>query len=353
MTRVEFLTNEEMVELVIQAQAGSEDAENAIIKNCERLIAQHIRGWAGGGHDLEDLQQVAYIGLLHAIREFDTNKDNKFLSYALPCAKGAVKRFMRDNGPVKVPRTIKELAAKIKKEKLEQHSVKDIMEQLSVPKEKHVVDAIYFIQLKSGKPMSLDTTIVANDYNGDQEISLGDMLAGDINGGLYGEDWVDVFISNEVLSLSLRALSDQERQVITYRYFDLLNQTETGKLLGVSQMHISRLEKRALDKLAEYMGYSDRRKARTKIKEEVHDKTGARLGVKGNPKGDRERAIKLLQETDMFCSEISRETGVPAGTMFGLSKQYRSKEKNAAVKYRALEKGRQVRQANRELVAVQ
>jgi len=274
MTKQEFLSNEEVVALVIQAQAGSEDAENAIIQNCTRIIAQHIRGWAGGGHDLEDLQQVAYIGLLQAIRAFDTSRDIKFLSYALPCAKGTVKRFIRDNGPVRVPRTIKELAGKIKKEKLEELPVEEIMRRLDIEKAHRITDALRFIQLKSGKPMSLDTTLVADDRAGDHEISLGDTLSGDLNRGVNGEDWLTAYVADEALSQALGVLDKRERQVINLRYFELLNQTDTGQLLGVSQMHISRLERRALDKLAEYMGYSDRRKARTKNKEDVRDKDG-------------------------------------------------------------------------------
>jgi RNA polymerase sporulation-specific sigma factor len=349
MTKKEFLTNEEMVELIKQAQAGSEDAENAIIGNCVKIIAQHIRGWAGGGHDLEDLQQVAYIGLLRAIRSFDITRDVKFLTYALPCAKGDVKRFIRDNGPVRVPRTIKEIAAKIKREKLEELPVEEIMFQLGIERAKHVTDALHFIQLKSGKPMSLDTTLVADGRAGDHELSLGDTLSGDIN----GEDWLDVYVSNETLIQAMRVLDKQERQVISYRYFDLLNQTDTGKLMGVSQMHISRLERRALDKLAEYMGYSDRRKARTKNKADVRDKEGGRLGVRNNPKGDREEAIRLLVETDMRCVDISEITGVPSGTLFNFSKRYRSEEKRAAIKGRALAKVREKRWANRELATVQ
>lgn len=349
MTKQEFLTNEEMVELIKQAQAGSEDAENAIIGNCVKIIAQHIRGWAGGGHDLEDLQQVAYIGLLRAIRSFDITRDVKFLTYALPCAKGDVKRFIRDNGPVRVPRTIKEIAAKIKREKLEELPVEEIMLQLGIERAKHVTDALHFIQLKSGKPMSLDTTVVTDRSAADRELSLGDTLSGDIN----GEDWLDVYVSNEALIQAMRVLDKQERQVISYRYFDLLNQTDTGKLTGVSQMHISRLERRALDKLAEYMGYSDRRKARTKKKEEVKDKDGGRLGVRNNPRGDREEAIRLLIETDMRCVDIGKLTGVPTGTLFTFSKQYRSEEKRAAIKGRALAKVREKRWANRELATVQ
>lgn len=349
MTKQEFLTNEEMVELIKQAQAGSEDAENAIIGNCVKIIAQHIRGWAGGGHDLEDLQQVAYIGLLRAIRSFDITRDVKFLTYALPCAKGDVKRFIRDNGPVRVPRTIKEIAAKIKREKLEELPVEEIMLQLGIERAKHVTDALHFIQLKSGKPMSLDTTVVTDRSAADRELSLGDTLSGDIN----GEDWLDVYVSNEALIQAMRVLSEQERQVISYRYFDLLNQTDTGKLMGVSQMHISRLERRALDKLAEYMGYSDRRKARTKKKEEVKDKDGGRLGVRNNPRGDREEAIRLLIETDMRCVDIGKLTGVPTGTLFTFSKRYRSEEKRAAIKGRALAKVREKRWANRELATVQ
>ncbi|AMB18751.1 RNA polymerase sigma factor [Bacillus phage Eldridge] len=353
MSKKEFLTNEEMVELVLQAQAGSEDAENAIIGNCVKIIAQHIRGWAGGGHDLEDLQQVAYIGLLQAIRAFDTSRDVKFLSYALPCAKGAVKRFIRDNGPVKVPRTLKEIAGKIKREKLEELSVEEIMFQLGIERAHHVTDALEFIQLKSGKPMSLDTTVVTDRSAADRELSLGDTLSGDINEGINGEDWLTAYVNNEALIQALRVLDKQERQVINFRYFDLLNQTDTGKMMGVSQMHVSRLERRALDKLAEYMGYSDRRKARTNSKKDVRDKDGGRVGVRNNPKGDREEAIRLLIETDMRCVDISEITGVPSGTLFTFSKQYRSEEKRAAIKGRALAKVREKRWANRELVAAQ
>jgi len=353
MTKKEFLTNEEMVELIKQAQVGSEEAENTLIEKNTKLITQQIRPYAGGGHDLEDLQQVAYIGFLKAIRTFNIEVATKFLSYAIPYAKGEVKRFIRDNGPVKTPRTIKELALKIKKRQLEKETVEHIMAELDVPKAKHVIEAIHFIMLKSGKPISLATPVSVTDFAIDREVTLGDTLSGDMNASVPGEDWLTAYVNNEALSQALRVLDKQERQVINFRYFDLLNQTDTGKLMGVSQMHISRLERRALDKLAEYMGYSDRRKARTKKKEEVKDKDGARLGVRNNPKGDREEAIRLLIETDMRCVDISKLTGVPTGTLFNFSKQYRSEEKRAAIKGRALAKVREKRWANRELVAVQ
>jgi len=348
-----YLTNEEMVALIKQAQAGSEAAENTLIEKNTKLITQQIRAYAGGGHDLEDLQQVAYIGFLKAIRTFNVEVETKFLSYAIPYAKGEVKRFIRDNGPVKTPRTIKELALKIKKQQLEKETVEHIMAELEVPKAKHVIEAIHFIMLKSGKPISFNQPIQSDNNALERDVTLGDTLSGDMNASVPGEDWVDTYVTDEVLAQAMGILTEQERQVINFRYFDLLNQTDTGTLMGVSQMHISRLERRALDKLAEYMGYSDRRKARTKKKEEVKDKDGARLGVRNNPKGDREEAIRLLIETDMRCVDIGKLTGVPTGTLFTFSKQYRSEEKRAAIKGRALAKVREKRWANRELATVQ
>jgi RNA polymerase sporulation-specific sigma factor len=348
-----YLTNEEMVELIKQAQAGSEEAENILIENSIKLITQQIRAYAGGGHDLEDLQQVAYIGFLKAIRTFNVEVETKFLSYAIPYAKGEVKRFIRDNGPVKTPRTIKELALKIKKKQLEKETVEHIMEELQVPKAKHVIDAIHFIMLKSGKPLSFSQPVQVDSSALERDVTLGDTISGDINASVTGEDWVDTYVTDEVLAKAMGVLSEQERQVINFRYFDLLNQTDTGKLMGVSQMHISRLERRALDKLAEYMGYSDRRKARTKKKEEVRDKKGDRLGVRNNPRGDREEAIRLLRETDMRCVDISKLTGVPSGTLFNFSKEYRSEEKRAAIKGRALAKVREKRWPDRKLVTAQ
>jgi len=333
-----YLTNEEMVALIKQAQAGSEDAENALMVNCTDIIIQHIRGWANGGHDLEDLLQVAYMGLLRAIRSYDVNVDTKFLSYALPCAKGEVKRFIRDNGPVKVPRTIKERAVKIKKHKLEHAPVEEIMEKLGFETELHVTDALHFIMMKSGKPLSLENAMHSSADKDD--ITLGDMLEGDVN----GDSWLEDFISEDALLYAMRVLTDQEKKVIIHRYFDRFNQTVTGALIGVSQVHASRIERRALRKLGEAMENGVTEKKKIIVPEKPKKK---------QVRGDREEAIRLLKDTYISGSEISRMTGVPIGTIFNMAKKYRSKEKSDAIRYTSVEKSRGSRDAVKEELAVQ
>lgn len=230
-------------ELIIRSQEGDAQATELIIKENAALVWSIVKKFTGRGYEGEDLFQIGCIGLLKCIKKFDLNYDVKFSTYAVPMIMGEIKRFIRDDGMIKVSRPLKEIATKARymqeslTKKLDrQPTIKELAEALEV----NTDDLI--MALEAGLEVeSLYSTI----YQGDgSPIYLIDKL--DMDEGSDG-NMLDSIALKEVIG----RLKPKERQIIMLRYFHDKTQTEIAKEIGVSQVQVSRIEKKILQEMKE------------------------------------------------------------------------------------------------------
>lgn len=307
MAKHKLLSHEETMELIGAAQSGSEEAKEKLVDANTRLIWNMVQRYKSRGYDLEDIFQIGAIGLLRAIDKFDMSYEVKFTTYAVPMIMGEIQRFLRDDGAVRVSRSIKELSYKIKRDELLDKSPEHICEVLGEKSIEQVKLAIQYIT--KGQVSSMDE-VFFNSEDGD-DITLADRMESDVN----GNNW----FNNIALRRAIEHLSPRERRIIALRYYQDRTQSEVAKELGVSQVQVSRLEKRILTTLKELLEEEDVEMAK---------------GVKGTGAGDRDKAVHLLKFSSYTLKEIHEATGVPLGTMGTLAKQHRPEEITEAIKAR-------------------
>ena len=228
-----------MNKLIWQAQNGSKEAMSALIQNNVGLVWNVVKRFSNRGYEKEDLFQVGCIGLVKAIRRFDSEFETQLSTYAVPMIIGEIRRFIRDDGPIKVSRSLKELAYKIEllqsenvKNGKEQFSIQELSEVLEVSKEEIV------LSLESQEYIeSLDRKIYDDD-----ETTVADKI-------LANKNEYDNVVDKLTIKNMMNVLDENEKKIIIYRYFKEKTQTEISKIIGVSQVQISRIEKRALDKM--------------------------------------------------------------------------------------------------------
>jgi RNA polymerase sporulation-specific sigma factor len=229
------------LKLIARAQEGDNDAAEQLIKENSGLIWSVVKKFAKRGYEPDDLFQIGAIGLLKCIRKFDSSFDVKFSTYAIPMIIGEIKRFLRDDGIIKVSRPMKELATKARytTETLtarlgRQPTISELANEIGVEVEELVV------AMEAGHDVeSLHATI----YQGDgSPIFLIDKVA-------QTEDSGDHAVNILALKQLIERLKPKERQVIILRYFQDKTQMEVAKLIGVSQVQVSRIEKKVLHTL--------------------------------------------------------------------------------------------------------
>jgi len=229
------------LELIASAQSGDKEAEELIVKENSGLIWSVVKKFAKRGYEPDDLFQIGAIGLLKCIRKFDTSFDVKFSTYAIPMIIGEIKRFLRDDGIIKVSRPMKELATKARyatEVLTAKHGRSPTIRELAA--EIGVGDEELIIAMDAGHDVeSLHATI----YQGDgSPIFLIDKVAQSTNDA-------DKSINILALKQLIERLKPKERQVIILRYFQDKTQTEVAKAIGVSQVQVSRIEKKVLTAL--------------------------------------------------------------------------------------------------------
>jgi RNA polymerase sporulation-specific sigma factor len=237
-----LLSHEETMNLIKRAQSGDEDAVDILVKSNLGLVKSVLRGFSNRGYDIEDLFQIGCIGLIKAIQKFDVNYDVKFSTYAVPMIVGEIKRFLRDDGIIKVSRSLKQTAAKVKyaKEKLtkstgREPTIQEISDEIKVDKEEIVValDSNY-------QPEYLYDVVYQSDGS---PVFLIDKVGDDTN-----ESEADI-LDKIALKEILNRLKPRDRQIIILRYFQDKTQTEVAEILGISQVQVSRIEKRILNEM--------------------------------------------------------------------------------------------------------
>lgn len=227
--------------LIRQAQAGSEAACAQLVRENSALVWSIARRFFGRGVDPDDLYQLGCVGFLKAVRGFDTAYGTRFSTYAVPKISGEIRRFLRDDGAVKVSRGMKERARAI-------HLARSELEQ-SLGREPTLSE----MSAKTGlSPEELATAEGATGMaeslqrpSGETEVTLEQVLGDD------GQE--ERLIERFALDAAMEALPERERMVIALRFFHGLTQDKTAKVLGFSQVQVSRLERRALEAMRAYM----------------------------------------------------------------------------------------------------
>lgn len=239
----DFLSDDEVKDYIQRSQAGDQEARDILVEKNVRLVWSVVQRFLNRGYDPDDLFQIGSIGLLKSIDKFDLSYDVKFSTYAVPMIIGEIQRFIRDDGVVKVSRSLKELGNKIRKAKDEltkqygrAPTITELADYLAVPQEE-----ILMAQEASRSPASIHETVYEND--GDP-IILMDQISDDEN-----EKWFDKIALEE----AIRELNERERLIVYLRYYKDQTQTEVAERLGISQVQVSRLEKKILEQIKEHM----------------------------------------------------------------------------------------------------
>ena len=238
-----MLTNEQTFELIEHAKNGDDLAKEKLISFNSPLIKSIVKRYLNKGVEYEDLFQLGALGFVKAINNYDASFNVKFTTYAVPMIAGEIKRFLRDDGTLKVSRSIKYMAIEVKnfindynKSHLENPSLETISKCLNL----EINDIILALEANVS-PLSLNER-----YNNEDDGAM-------IMDKLSDEFSVDKFIDKFALREMLADLSAREKQVIIMRYYLDKTQTEIAKELGVSQVQVSRIENKVLTDLKEKM----------------------------------------------------------------------------------------------------
>jgi len=232
--------------LIRRAQAGEREAREVLIEENLGLVHHIVKRFAGRGYEMEDLFQIGVIGLMKAVDKFNISFDVKFSTYAVPLISGEIKRFLRDDGMVKVSRTLKENGMRVKyarerlcKENGSEPSLEEVAKEAELSIEEVIMSMEATIQIES-----IYRSVYQNDGS---EICMLDQLADE------GRDEQEVLLNHMVIGQLLEGLAKEERRLITLRYYQDKTQTEVARMMGISQVQVSRMEKKILLGLREKM----------------------------------------------------------------------------------------------------
>ena len=250
---------EEMSVLIARSQAGEKDAREVLIEKNLGLVRHIVRRFAGRGYDLEDLFQIGTIGLMKAIDKFDLSLGLRFSTYAVPMITGEIKRFLRDDGPVKVSRTIKENGIKVKlaRQRLQAKQAKEPSLQEIAQEAGLDIEDVVLAMEASIEVESIYAAVYQEDgsevYLVDKVVRGGSGCVGSSAvGGCDSDDAEkDALLNHMLLQQLLDSLDPGDRELIHMRYFQNKTQVEIAARLGVSQVQVSRMEKRILLNLRE------------------------------------------------------------------------------------------------------
>lgn len=238
---LKVLSAEECRSLLIQAKTGDAAARDALIVGNLRLVLSVIQRFAGRGENLDDLFQVGCVGLIKAIQNFDTSLDVRFSTYGVPMIAGEIRRYLRDNSPLRVPRSTRDIAFRILQEKEaltaklgRDPTAEEIAKALDIRREEvaFALDAI-------SDPVSLYEPIYTD---GGESICVMDQLGDAKN---TDENWLEQIALRSAIS----TLGMREKRILSLRFFAGRTQAEVAKEIGISQAQVSRLEKSAIHKI--------------------------------------------------------------------------------------------------------
>ena len=227
--------------LIIRAQQGNEEALERMVEENSGLIWSVARRFYGRGVDLDDLYQLGCVGFIKAVQGFDTAYGTQFSTYAVPKISGEIRRFLRDDGSIKVSRGIKERALRIRtaRNELEQRLGREpTLSELSAETGLEVED-IAVAETATGQTESL------NRETGDDGFTLEQVL------GDYTQE--ERMLERVALKEALAILDERSKRVISLRYFHGMTQDKAAKVMGVSQVQVSRIERKAITCMREFL----------------------------------------------------------------------------------------------------
>lgn len=237
-SKLPVLSSPRMRELFVKFDQGDLDSREQLIRGNLRLVLSVIQRFNNRGENVDDLFQVGCIGLIKAIDNFDLSHNVKFSTYAVPMIVGEIRRFLRDNNPLRVSRSLRDVAyqaLQVRDSLVNKHSreptISEIAGELKLPREE-VVYALDAIQ----EPISLFDPVY---HDGGDPIHVMDQIADDRSAD---HGWLERVAITE----AMRRLADRERMILTLRFFQGKTQMEVAAEIGISQAQVSRLEKAAL-----------------------------------------------------------------------------------------------------------
>lgn len=231
---------DENMELIQRAKNGDNDAKNKLIENNSPLVKSIVRRYKNKGVEYDDLFQLGCVGMTKAINNFDTKYNVKFSTYAVPMIAGEIKRFLRDDGSVKVSRSIKGQCYKISRYISDVQSKENRTPQVKEIAEKFCIDEneLMFIMESNKMPLSIYERLDKNESAG---MLIMDRIASLDN----QEELIDKMTLKDVIM----GLDVSDRKLIMLRFFRDKTQSEVAKMMNVSQVQVSRIENRLLKKL--------------------------------------------------------------------------------------------------------
>ena len=239
MSEATLLTHSDTMELIKKAQSGDMQARERLVASNIALVKSLVRRYMNRGVEYDDLLQIGSLGLVKAVLGFKAEYGSRFSTYAVPLILGELKRYMRDDGMIKVSRSVKETYIKIKNEREKlcrelghEPGVKDIARALDIS------DDEVLTALESARaPISLEQPLSDN--------SDSDTILEHIPGRETGAELIDIMLLKQYIG----ELEGNERKVILLRYFKSMTQSRIADMLGISQVQVSRIESRVLKKL--------------------------------------------------------------------------------------------------------
>ncbi|WP_122788912.1 sigma-70 family RNA polymerase sigma factor [Intestinibacillus sp. Marseille-P6563] len=229
------------LELIRRAQAGDKEADAALVEHNNGLIWSIVRRYVGRGVEQDDLYQLACLGFLKAVRGFDGDYGTQFSTYAVPKIAGEIRRFLRDDGTVKVSRSVKEQAVRLR--------------QLQSRMETELGREVTVSELAEAAGVSVEEVAMC-----EQATQSADSLQREVGedgsalGELLGDDGIEEQVTTKLaLREAMAALPEREARVIALRYGRCLTQQQCARILGVSQVQVSRLERRAVERMREQL----------------------------------------------------------------------------------------------------
>ena len=237
-SKLPLLSSEEKNELLKKIKNGDNDARDKFINGNLRLVLSVIKRFYGRGENADDLFQVGCVGLIKAMNNFDLNQNVQFSTYAVPMIIGEIRRYLRDNNPIRVSRSIRDLAykalslkEKMIKENQKEPTIDEIAKVLEVDKEEiaYSLDAIQ-------EPISLQEPVYGD---GTEKLYVLDQISDTKN---TDDKWAE----NITILEAMKKLNDKEKMIIDKRFFQGRTQVEVADEIGISQAQVSRLEKSAI-----------------------------------------------------------------------------------------------------------
>ena len=225
-----------------KAQDGDKYELERLVRENSGLIWSIVRRFKGRGFELEDLYQVGCLGFIKSIKRFDTSFEVKLSTYTVPYILGEIKRYIRDDGPIKISRSIKEIQAKIRdlqeeyrKKNKEEISIEEIAQKLNLEKEDIA------IALEASKPIESIDNMYKSD-KGEKGICLIDKISTE-------KDEQEILTNKIAIRDIIEELPKEDKQIIILRFYKEKTQSEVAKILGVSQVQVSRIERKILQKM--------------------------------------------------------------------------------------------------------